>query len=146
MNAYRTTLTISANTTERAAASTLLKLERGTIGQIEIGFPPGCAALVHVAMRDRLRQFSPANEGEYWAWDRYNLVYNPSYKLDDAPFEIKIFGWNEDVRYSHKITFRVMVSPKVRVESTNLGDLLFRQVPRQVGKTVIAGLDALKGE
>ncbi len=145
MNAYRTTLTIPAGTAEGAAVSTLLKLERGTIGQIEFGFPPGCAALAHVAIRDRLRQISPTNEGEYWAWDNYNIVYDPSYKLGDAPFEVEIFGWNEDVRYDHKITLRIMVAPKVTVEVSNLGDLLFRQVPRQIGKTLNAGMDVLKG-
>ncbi len=138
MNAYKTNLTIPAGTTEASQVKTIIKLERGTIHQLEIGFPPGCAALAHVAISDRLRQFSPNNEGEYWAWDDYNLVYDPSYKLDDIPFEVVISGWNEDVRNQHIITVRLMVDSKIRVEVGNLGDLLFRQVPSQIGRAISA--------
>ncbi len=136
MNAYKTNLTIPAGTLETAQVKKIIKLERGTIHQLEVGFPPGCAALAHVSISDRLRQFSPNNEGEYWAWDEYNLVYDPSYKLDDTPFEVVISGWNEDVRNQHIITVRLMVAPKVTVAVSGLTDLLFRQVPNQIGRAI----------
>lgn len=105
-------LTVPADTAKADPAESEALLVTGTIKQIEIAFPPGCAGEVKVVMLDRILQISPANSEMYHAWDDYTERFSMDYPLDDPGPKITLRGWSPDTVYDHKITFRFDVVPK----------------------------------
>lgn len=130
MNAHRIKLDIPANTPESSPVSGTIKLEYGVLSLVEIAFPDGCADLVHVRVLDGLRQISPMNEGEFWAWNDYTLKYDPHYELTSQPFSLTVEGWNEDIYYDKYVIFRLYVDPKGLEPGGGLLSSLWNLMPK----------------
>ena len=120
---YRFALTVPANTPESDPVRLTLPLTHGIIHRVEIGFPPGPAGLVHVAIFRFESQIWPTNPGEWFAWDDYNIAFDEEYELFDPPFELSFRGWSEDDTFDHIVVVRlgVKAAPKM-----GLGDLARR--------------------
>jgi len=103
--------TVPAGTQASAPVEQDIDLVKGRITRFEIGFPPGCAALVKVLVKDGMYQVTPANPGGYHAWDNYNETFSMDYELTDPKPRLILVGWSDDEVYDHTITFRVDVTP-----------------------------------
>lgn len=115
---YNFTLTIPANTPASSPAKRVARLTKGLVVEVRIGFPDGCADLVHVAIRRGLYQVWPTNPEGNYAWNNYTYVIQESYALEDEPLEFLLVGWNDDTRYEHTVTFGFNLLP---LEPTILG-------------------------
>lgn len=105
---YRYSLTVPASTLVSAPATTIMYLAHGIIHQVEVGFPPGCAALVHVAIFRFEHQAWPTNPDGDFAWDDYNVVIRQeNFGLVHRPYTLSLRAWSEDTVYPHTIACRI---------------------------------------
>jgi len=105
---YRYSLTVPAGTLQSTPARKVMRVGRGILQTIEIGFPPGCAGLVHVYVSHWEQQLWPWNTDEGWAWDDYNIVLrNINFGVSTPPYLFHLCGWSEDDTYSHRICCRL---------------------------------------
>lgn len=103
--------TIPADTAKVSAEELDIPLVKGVLTRVEIGFPPGPAALVHVVVRDGSFQIAPVNPESSFAWDDYNDEFNMSYDLTEVGHRLTLVGWSPDTVYQHTVTFRFDVEP-----------------------------------
>ena len=113
---YDFTLTIPANTTERALKKDTVKLTHGIIHRVEVEFPSGCGGLVHVKVLQALHQAFPTNPEGNFSSDGYTISFRDHYKLLSEPYQLTLSGWNEDDTYPHTITFRFGLLPPYILE------------------------------
>lgn len=104
-------LIVPAGTPQNTPYETLAKLTRGKLTEIRIMFPPGCATLVHIAIRHNLHQLMPANPEGTANFDGYVVTSELEYDLVDSPYELKIIGWSPDAIYDHIITCQFNLQP-----------------------------------
>lgn len=105
---YRYSLTVPADTPATAPVAETMYLCHGIIHQVEIAFPPGCAALVHVAVYRFEHQAWPTNPDEQFAWDDYNIVIRQeSFGLVTQPYTLSLRAWSEDEAYAHTVVCRI---------------------------------------
>lgn len=104
-------VTTAADTTKADPAVRELQLRRGVIDRVEVGFPPGCVALLHVAIYRGGALLWPENTDDGFSWDDYTLAFNPFYRLDNEPTTLQVRTWNEDDTYSHEAVIRINVAP-----------------------------------
>lgn len=108
---YETRLTIPKNTPATAPVSTVLYVHPGVVTQVEVFFPPGCAALARIQIYLWEHQAWPSNVDSYFTGDGTQIVFPEDLELVDPPFEFTIYGWNLDDTYSHTPIIRVQVTP-----------------------------------
>lgn len=108
---YEFRLTIPANTSRAEPAEDVVEVSPGRVVAVEIQFPPGCAALAHVAVLQELHQLWPTNPDGDIAADGASISFQEDHLLDQPPFQLTLRGWNEDDTYPHTITFRFNVLP-----------------------------------
>lgn len=107
---YRYSLTVPASTAKSNPLQKTIYLTHGIIHQVEIGFPPGCAGLVHTALWRFEHQVWPTNPDETFAWDDYNIVIrNENYGLITRPYSLTLSAWSADTIYPHTIVCRIGV-------------------------------------
>lgn len=104
-------LTVPADTKAADPYQDEVDLVKGRLNKIEVGFPPGCASMVRVQVRDGLFQVTPANPGGYHAWDNYNEIFGMDYELTDPKPRLILVGWSAGTVFAHTITFRFDVTP-----------------------------------
>ena len=112
---YRYSLTVPALTPATALVTTTMRLAHGIIHQVEIGFPPGCAGLVHVGIYRFEHQVWPSNPDHDFAWDNYNIVIRgEAFGLVTRPYQMTLRAWSEDDSYAHTIVCRIGIrSPEL---------------------------------
>lgn len=86
-----------------------MKITRGTINQVDIVFPPGPAALLHVVINRGLHQIWPSNPSETFASDNDIISLRESLDIFTAPYLLKAFTWNLDDTHEHNIIIRIGV-------------------------------------
>lgn len=103
-------LTIPANTPERAPIELVMPVYVGWCESVAVLFPSGCAQLARVAIFDRDSKIAPA-PSSHVAWltgDGQPPVMVPvRRRLSGPPYVIKVRGWNEDDTYPHTPTIMV---------------------------------------
>jgi len=123
---YRYSLTVPAETPVTAPVAKTMYLCHGIIHQVEIAFPPGCAALVHVAIFRFEHQAWPTNSDETFAWDDYNVVIRQEhFGLTSRPYTLSLRAWSEDQAYPHTIACRIGIkAPELHRPGSWVGRLL----------------------
>jgi len=104
---YTASITTDKGTAEGAKADVILQITSGLIWMVEVDFPPGCCALLHVQIFDGLYQVLPASAGESLQGDAVSMHFDDLYFKQAAPFELRIRTWNEDETWDHTIQVRV---------------------------------------
>lgn len=105
---YRYSLTVPPLQSILTPVSTTMVLSHGIVHQVEVSFPPGCAALVHASIWHLERQVWPTNMGSDFAWDDYTIVMrNETFGLTTHPYELTLRGWSEDDIFPHEIACRI---------------------------------------
>jgi hypothetical protein len=117
---YQCSITIPAATVKDTPEQVYLTVSKGTIQRWFVGFPPGCAALAHIAVYWHEQKVFPAGEEEAVNWDDY--VFDPLEDLDlsEPPYRLKVVGWNDDTSYEHTIQVAVVVFPTPDVTTEGL--------------------------
>ena len=78
---YRFLITTPANTPATEKQETELKLVHGIIHQVEVAFPPGPQALLHVHINRAIHQIWPTNTGSDFANDSTTIRFKEHYPL-----------------------------------------------------------------
>jgi len=105
-------ITVPAGTALTDPLITRLELTYGIITDLDIAFPPGCAALVHVAIYRFNHQLWPSNPEASFAWDNFTIrITGESYPLTTPPFHLAAHTWSLDNAFDHTITLRVGIHP-----------------------------------
>lgn len=123
---YRYSLTVPPSTSQADPVTTTMHLAHGIIHQVEVGFPPGCAGLVHVAVFRFEHQAWPTNPDGEFAWDDYNVVItNEDFGLVTRPYTLSLRAWSEDTSYPHTIACRIGIKkPELHRPGSWVGRLL----------------------
>ena len=111
---YSFAVTVPASTAAESPLDTTIDLVPGTIEQIGVEFPPGCAGLVHVQLLRSLHQLVPANAGASLASDSREIVWREDYAMYDEPLSLTVRTWSDDDTYDHTVTVRVDVLATAR--------------------------------
>lgn len=104
---YQLEITIPAQTQKANPVLDRLVLPQGVINQVEIAFPPGCAALAYVEIYVKEHKIWPSDPSSAFHWDDYTLRWSEDFRMDEQPFELIVKGWNIDDIYPHTVTVRV---------------------------------------
>lgn len=108
---YDFSLTIPANTAAAAPTEQQVKLTHGIIHRVEIGFPAGCAGLVHLQIYEGGHQVWPTNKDGSFNTDNYTIPINDFYELFRRPHTLTLSGWNLDDTYGHTLEVRFGILP-----------------------------------
>lgn len=109
---YDFSFTISANTTKASPHTEKVKLTYGIIHRLEIGFPRGCAGLVHFVILEALHQRWPTNPQGSFNTDGYTIAFNEHLKFTRKPYILTLSGWNLDDTYDHTLEVRIGILPQ----------------------------------
>lgn len=121
---YQQEITIPANTSESGYITEVLKLAKGKITRVIVGFPLGCAGLVHITINDKGWQLIPWSPGKNLAWDNYVFDLGINYRIDAEPYELVLRGWNLDDSYAHTLFVGVLLT-----EGGNIDNMIIQQYP-----------------
>lgn len=126
---FRYALTVPANTTEASPTTSIVAVTYGVLREVSVSFPPGAAALTHVAVQYHEFQIIPLSPGTYLAWDDLTLSWSEEIPLFTPPFELRLVGWNEDDTFAHTVTFQFNILPPRMDRAGALVQRLFGTLP-----------------
>lgn len=109
---YDFSFTIPANTTQASPEKEDVKLCHGVIHRLEIGFPRGCAGLVHLQIREGLHQRWPTNPQGSFNTDGHAIGINEHLRFTREPYILTLVGWNLDDTYDHTLEVRIGILPQ----------------------------------
>jgi hypothetical protein len=130
---YVHALTIPANTAVGDPVTYDLKLTHGILHRVEVEFPPLCAGLAHLVVERFGSQLWPTNPDGDLASDGYTIAWDEDYELTEAPYSIKLRGWNEDDTYPHTITLRVALASVSPMDALTEMRYILRRLASLVG-------------
>lgn len=111
---YSHEITLPKKTNGSLIIKQTLKIVRGLIYKIEITFPAGCMGLAHVKVLHGAHQIWPDNPLLDFHLDDWTLAFDDLYLILIPPYELMIYGYNEDTGNDHTIHLRIgMVSSNV---------------------------------
>ena len=96
-----------ANTTLASPQRTQLPLDKGTIVQVDIGFPPGPQGLLHAVLLRGENQVWPTNPQGDFAFDHEVFSWPEEYELDGAPLHLDLITWNLDNAFAHIVLVQI---------------------------------------
>jgi hypothetical protein len=106
---YEAAITLPANTPRAAPVSLDIPVNPGTVKQVEVFFPPGCAGLAHLTIWYWERQVWPGNPDGYFTGDGQALVFPEDMPVGGMPLVFRVQGWNEDDTFDHTPIVRITV-------------------------------------
>ena len=86
-----------------------IPVHAGVLALLEIEFPSRCAGLAHVWVTRGTLQIAPFNPGGTYSGDGRVISINLNLSIDDEPFSLDVWGYNDDDTFSHTPTVRVNV-------------------------------------
>lgn len=107
---YETKIDIPANTPKADPFIVVLTVTKGILHRFWTEYPSGCQGLAHLVIRHAESQMIPTNPDGDLAADNYVLEAEEFIAIE-APYVLKLVGWNEDDTYSHTLTFRCSILP-----------------------------------
>lgn len=105
---FRYSLTVPPKTIQPHPVRKTMPVGAGILHTIEVGFPPGCAGLVHVYISHWEQQLWPWNTDEQWAWDNYNIrMTQLNFGITTPPYRFNLVAWSADQVFPHTIVCRL---------------------------------------
>ncbi len=104
---YRFLITTPANTSEKDAQQTEMKLGKGVIHKLDIVFPPGPQRLLHLKIAQGAHQRWPTNPDQSFASDGEPITFREGLELNEEPYILSAWTWNEDTVYEHAVIIRL---------------------------------------
>lgn len=99
-------LTIPPNTPAATPIVLDVPFPPGTIHKVDVQFPAGCVGLAHTLARRGAHQVWPTNDSNNLAGNAETITWQDEYDLAEAPFTLRLVGWNLDDFYAHTVTWR----------------------------------------
>jgi hypothetical protein len=118
-------ITVPHTTLETSPQITYLDLAPGEIQQVEIGFPFGCAGLVHVQIWRSEHQVWPTNVDGSFAFNDYNVRFAEAEDSLGPADHWSVRTWNDDVRHGHTIRIRILIIEKQKTMLGRIAESLF---------------------
>jgi len=100
-------ITTPKSTPESSKQKTVLNLVRGKIIKVEVQFPPGPQGLLHVHINRANHQIWPFNPDSSYVGDAQIIVIPADYYLDQPPYQLECYTWNEDDTFEHMCIIRI---------------------------------------
>jgi len=98
-----------------------LKITYGVIRSVQIEILPGHAGLAGLQVFFHECQVYPLNRGGFYLGDNLSVKFEDNYLINIEPYQLKVSGYNNDIRYSHAflLSFGIMreISDKTGEES-----------------------------
>jgi len=104
-------LNVPAATPESSPVVADCQLTHGVLKQVRVYFPPGCATLVHVVVKDTLHQLVPANTDGDLNFDEALITASLDHELKTSPHKLQVYGWSPAAIYNHNITIQFELDP-----------------------------------
>lgn len=108
---YEKRVVVPPLTTASEPVSQELLVHPGTVEQVEISFPAGCAALVGLKVFYWEHQIWPTNLEEDFRGDGELIRFAEDFELPGPPFRFRLVATNEDDTYQHQLLVRLKVAP-----------------------------------
>lgn len=112
---YEYDLIVPANTAEAEAVEQRMKLTAGVIHRVEVQFPIGTRALIHVQIFRGGHQVWPTNLDGNIKADGYVVAWDENYELSAGDNELVAKGWSTADTYSYTVSVRVGILAKEAV-------------------------------
>lgn len=78
-------------------------LAAGTLTDVDIVFPPGCARLVNIQIYHGVNQILPTTPETYYAEDSRSVHANEHLVFDTGSNLFYVVGWNVGAAYRHRV-------------------------------------------
>jgi len=102
-------ITVPAGTPSNKPLEQSLEIKPGIIKRIEVKFPPGVAATVHVQIFSGEFQLLPRNPGGSIQGDNETVFDEPYYEIYDEPAVLTLRAWSPTANHDHTILVRILV-------------------------------------
>lgn len=102
---------VPANTTSEAPDWQKLTVCKGTIKQWIIFFDPEAANLLHVRIEHHHVQIMPFSGSEWIVGFHSDTPFEDNIKIDDPPYVLDIFAYNEDDTNPHEYYIHPIIIP-----------------------------------
>ena len=120
---FAATITIPKSTTADNPIVQTLSIARGIITKFMIRPRSGHAGLAHLILLSHEHQIAPSQENTDLHGDTSPIDWDDYYECYQAPYELKLKGWNEDDTYPHSFDIYVAVLPRKAVVATAIIDI-----------------------
>jgi len=117
---YGGSVTVPKNTTKAAPVEQLFKVAHGVITRVMFYPRPGHAGLCHAKVYHWEHQVFPLDPEQDLHGDTYPIIWEESYEMLVAPYELKVRAWNDDDTYEHTFDIWFELTPP----SANIGSAL----------------------
>lgn len=108
---YDVSFTVPAGRTKDLPYEEEVKLCRGIIYRVEVGFPPGCVGMVHLQIRQAVHQIWPTNPQGSFNANGYTVAFDEQQELLVEPYILQLVGWSPGTTYPHTLEIRFGVLP-----------------------------------
>jgi len=116
---YEFNISVSRGVSRADAELTHLQLHPGRIYRVELVYMEGSYSFLHCVICDRLMQLWPRNPFGYFTASKKDISFEEDYEIQDPPYELLAYCWNDDEVYSHSILIRLGIArpkPVTKVE------------------------------
>ena len=117
-------LTIPKYTTQADPLIFTMPLPVGMCQRLWIEFPKGCQGLAGVQVWRREQQIFPLPEGDWFSSDMLSASFAFTHSVHNEPYEVRLYGYNNDDTYSHTIWFAFEMTGKPKDLPPQLAGLL----------------------
>jgi len=108
---YQQSVLIPAQTPVTAPIEQDIPVVAGNLERCWIGFPRGCAGLVHAQLWRAGTILVPFRSEESLAWDDYLFDMPIRLLIVDEPRILRLRAWNDDDSYAHRVFVMLSVIP-----------------------------------
>lgn len=106
---YDFAITVPAGRTEAVPYIYDMKLTKGNLHRMEIGFRDGTDHRVFCRIKRGLYQLFPTDTDGAFCADGYTIVIDDSFDLDDEPLTLQAVCYAPTATYDHVVTVRIGV-------------------------------------
>ena len=109
---YPVRLHVPADTPADKPVTVEVEVNDPVITGIDVDYPVGCCALVHVQVFYGIKQVAPKPEGADYMGDGKRYPGPMNWKLPEMPCRLIIKAWNEDETYDHEPIVYINTAPE----------------------------------
>jgi hypothetical protein len=100
-----------AETIKSSPLVTTIKLTRGKLSAGWVFFPRGPAGTLHLIAEYHSVQIIPWNTGQDLRLDDCVAPLHLGIQLDEPPFDVQVYTWNDSTEYAHALTVCLSLEP-----------------------------------